>query len=99
MSAEQIIEYLAKTKYIENFIRKISKGESQFNLDDLAQDIIEILLNKPEDLICNLWNNEELDYYLYRIICNQIYSKTSPYHRTYRDIIYLEENQQLLDNE
>lgn len=91
MSAEQIIEYLAKTKYIENFIRKISKGESQFNLDDLAQELYLDLLNKPPDKIEELWKNEELDYFIYRMIANNLYSKTSPYHKLYRNIIYLEE--------
>lgn len=91
MNKAEIVEYLAKTKYIENFINKIGKGESQFNIDDLCQDIYCDLLNKPEEKIVELWNNEELDYFCYRIICNQIFSKTSPYFKQYKNIIYVDD--------
>lgn len=63
---------------------KAARNETDFNLRDLAQDIYLSLLQKPAELIESLHQGGELDFYITGMIANNVLSKTSPYHLTYR---------------
>lgn len=80
----KIIEDLAKNKVVEKIVYKINRNEEQANLQDLIQDIYFQLLTKNTDKIIELYNNGQLNFYITRIITNNICSVTSPYHRIYR---------------
>ncbi len=81
-----LIETIAKERTVENLIRRlrVSQGESKYNLDDLAQDIYISLMEKPEDVLEGLYERRELEYYILRMIVNNICSKTSPYYTAYK---------------
>ena len=85
MSSEEIIGQLAKDKKIEELIKNISKTSdiSQKHLDDLAQDTYVTLLEKPPELIVDLYDKEQLIYYIARILVNNIHSNLSPYYYRY----------------
>lgn len=81
MTKSEIVERLAREKTIEKMIRK----KENLNVDDLCQDVIYILLDKPENFIRQLYDDGALSYYILAILNNQIFSGTSPYYHTYKE--------------
>lgn len=81
-----IVDTLAREKTIENLIRKmkVSQGELNENLKDLAQDLYISLLTKDEKKIQGLYERGELNYFITQMISNNIHSKNSPYYMTYK---------------
>lgn len=84
MNKYDIIQELARNKVVEQIIKQINRTEHHNDLQDLGQYIYLQLLEKDEDLISGLYERKELNFYLANMIYNQLRSKTSPYHRTYR---------------
>lgn len=83
MSTNDIVEQLARERRVEQMICHICKADGP-NLDDLAQMIYEALLLYDEKKITALWEAGQMNFFLVRIIKNQYFSSTSPYHTTYR---------------
>ena len=85
MSKYEIIADAAHTHTVEKIVYRLLTGsKNRFDApEDLIQDVYVCLLDKPEDLIVNLYNNGELGYYILRIVRNQMYSDHSPYFYTY----------------
>lgn len=77
-----IIEQLAKDKLVEDIINNL--GLSGPNAKDLSQYIYLSLLEKPSALITDLYDKDELKFYICKMALNNINSKTSPYYFTYR---------------
>lgn len=90
MNKYEIVEKLAKEKKVEKFIQNTAKTSCP-ELDDLAQDIYAILLDMEEDKITQLYDNQQLDYWIARIILNQYYSNTSPFFTKYKKFQHLSE--------
>lgn len=86
LTKSDIVRLIAESGIVENLIAsmKASRNEDRDNLKDLSQDIYMDLLEKPEELLVQLWNSGEYKFYLTRMITNNIFSKTSPYDRKYR---------------
>lgn len=53
-------------------------------MNDLEQDIYVELLEKDDDVIETLYNKNQLNYYLTRMVINNINSKTSRYFYKYK---------------
>lgn len=81
MTKRDIIDDLAKKKVVERLIKSYCLSSPYFN--DLAQDIYVELLNKKDELIIGLWNSNEYEYYIRKIIKNNINSTTSPFWKNY----------------
>ncbi len=85
MTKYEIIDKLARQNEIEKIVYKMV-GTSKNPLDapkDLIQDIYIILLEKDPQVIEDLYNNNELGFYILRICRNQIFSCNSPYYYNY----------------
>lgn len=80
----ELIEHLATSRVVERLIEDSIKGEQPHNLQDLAQDIYLDLFNKGEDKLLSMYNKGELNYFLYRMIANNVYSVNSPYFKKYK---------------
>lgn len=78
-----IIEKIAKDKIIEQIIRNVTKNHSE-DYNDLAQDLYSVLLEKDCDLIEEIYEKGQLNYYITRLVINNINSKTSRFYYTYR---------------
>ena len=52
--------------------------------EDLAQEIYLIVLTKPPELLQQLYDDKQLNFYLARIISNQYFSKTSQFYKNYK---------------
>ena len=54
------------------------------DLKDLCQMVYLILLEYDEDKIIDLWENDQMNFFLARIIINQYRSSNSPFHTIFR---------------
>ena len=77
-----IIEEIARNKLIEELIKNM--GIKANDKDDLLQEIYLVLLEYEEDKIIKLYNNNQLKFFIVRIIQNQYFSKNSPFYTKYK---------------
>lgn len=80
MTKFEIVEELAQNKTIEDIIGNIAQNPQDDTLKDLAQMLYEDLLMKDEDKIVQLYESEQLQYFITRMVLNSINSKTSRYY-------------------
>lgn len=86
MTPNDIITKMATDKYVENLIESVSgkKIKNDDTLNDLSQMIYEQLLTKDIDKVQNLWENNEMNFYVTKIITNSLYSTTSRYYYLFK---------------
>ena len=78
----QIVEDIVKQHLLENIIKKVTNNSPDEDLYDLRQDIYVSLLQDKKLQIA--YRNNQLGFYLARIVMNNIASSTSPYYRIYK---------------
>jgi hypothetical protein len=81
MTKISVIDILARKRVIERLVKQY--GFSSPYCKDLCQDLYIELLNKEEDLIVGLYEREEIEYYIRKMISNNINSSTSPFYKKY----------------
>ncbi len=82
MTKNEVIAALYTGK---NFCDCISKMEPDYLREDLKAEVISIVCEWPEEKILKLHEDKALEFYVVRVILNQIQSKTSPFFRKYRN--------------
>lgn len=82
------VEDLAKRGYLEDLIKKQTKGIPDTKLKDLAQDMYLDLLRKPEDKVRQLVRDRLVENFCNRMIKLQLRSCTSGYYKSYRDFSF-----------
>ena len=80
----RIIDTLAKEKRVEAMVENIAHHALTDDLKDLCQMVYLILLEYDEDKIIDLWENDQMNFFLARIIINQYRSSNSPFHTIFR---------------
>lgn len=80
----EIIEILAKERRVERLVANISHSELTADLKDLCQMVYLILLEYDDNKILDLWNNNQINFFLARIVLNQYRSSNSPFHMIFR---------------
>ena len=85
MTKYEVVDIIAKEHLVERIVNKLlSSSKNPFDCpEDLIQDLYLILLQKDDDLIVNLYNKDEIGFYLLKIARNQLLSKNSSYYYTY----------------
>lgn len=86
MNKNEIITQLAEEEEVEKIVFKLissSKNQCQEAPYDLIQDIYEVLLNKPDEIIEDLYRKNELGFFILKIAKNQIFSVNSKYYYLY----------------
>ena len=85
MTKYEVIDIIAREHLVERIVNKLlSSSKNPFDCpEDLIQDIYLLLLQKDDDLIVNLYNKDEIGFYLLKIARNQLLSKNSPYYQKY----------------
>ena len=81
---ETIIETLAKDKRVEALVENIAHHSLTADLKDLCQMVYLILLEYDESKLQDLWENEQINFFIARIILNQYRSSNSPFHAIFR---------------
>lgn len=79
MTKREILEVMARGQMVERLIEGVSHQALDFDLYDLSQMIYEALLTQPEERIINLYNSNEMEFFILGIIKKQLFSSTSPY--------------------
>lgn len=80
MGKYEIVAELAQNKTIEEIIGNIAQNPQDDTLKDLSQMLYEDLLMKDEEKIVQLYESEQLQYFITRMVLNSINSKTSRYY-------------------
>lgn len=77
---------LARDRFVETAIagNAGSIGERHEDLQDLAQDLYAYLLDRPDSLFEAMEDMADLEYYVVRMISNNLNSKTSQYYYRYK---------------
>ena len=79
-----IIETLAKEKRVEALVENIAHHSLTADLKDLCQMVYLVLLEYDETKLLDLWENDQINFFLARIIINQYRSSNSPFHTIFR---------------
>lgn len=83
-SKTEIIEALARERKVETMIENIAHQTLSADLKDLSQMVYLILLEYDETKLQDLWENDQMNFFLARIIVNQYRSSNSPFHTIFR---------------
>lgn len=83
-SKAHIIETLAQEKRVEALVENIAHHSLTADLKDLCQMVYMILLEYDEGKLQDLWENDQMNFFLARIILNQYRSSNSPFHTIFR---------------
>ena len=83
-SKQTIIETLANEKRVEALVENIAHHTLTADLKDLCQMVYMILLEYDETKLLDLWENDQINFFLARIIINQYRSSNSPFHTIFR---------------
>ena len=84
MTHSDIVAQLAKERVIETIISNIGTDTKDDTYQDLAQDLYECLLRKDPDTLVQMYLNNEIRYYLVRMVVLNVCSKNSPYYYDYK---------------
>lgn len=83
MTKQQIISQLAEGKVVEEIIKNATKC-NDLDFSDLAQDLYLSLLLKDEKKIQEMFENDQLNFYIAKMVRNNWYSTTSPFYTMYK---------------
>ena len=85
MTKIDVVDIIAREHLVDRIVNKLlSSSKNPFDCpEDLIQEIYLLLLQKDDDLIVNLYNKDEIGFYLLKIARNQLLSKNSPYYTKY----------------
>lgn len=86
MNKAEIIETIAQERMVETMVQNIAHQalNADADLSDLCQMVYLILLEYDEDKLQDLWEHNQIRFFLARIIVNQYRSSNSPFHSTFR---------------
>ena len=80
----EIVEAIAKDRMVETMVTNIAHKPMSADLQDLSQMVYLILLEYDEQKIQDLWINNQMHFFIARIIINQYNSVNSPLHTIFR---------------
>lgn len=80
---QNIINKIAKDRMVETIISNVTKNNGLEDYKDLANDIYLELLEKDEEVIDNLYEKGNLNFFITRMVLNNVDSKTSRFYYRY----------------
>lgn len=83
ITKNNILDELYRSEFMESFLSKITSDH--YLKEDLRQELFLILCKMNDKKIIDLYENNELKYYVIRIAKNNYHSSTSPFHKKYRN--------------
>ena len=85
MTKNEVVEKLAKERMVEQICSNIAKSaDCDDTLKDLSQEIYLDLLSKDEEKIVNLYETNQIRFFVVRMVTNNLFSKNSPYYQTFK---------------
>ena len=92
MDKQQLYEAIITSKIVEKMVHKVERNSSY--VDDVINDIYIVLLEMNPDTLIELYNKNEINYYISRIVTNQL-SRNGQLNKKYKQW----ENKRLSINE
>ena len=83
MTKNEVIGKLAKERIVEQIVSNIAKTNSDI-LNDLSQNIYIDLLMKDDEKIVNLYETNQLRFFIVKMAKNNLFSKNSPFYKTFK---------------
>ena len=85
MTKYDVLDIIAREHLVDRIVTKLlSSSKNPFDCpEDLIQDVYLLLIEKDDKFIVDLYEREELAYYLLRVVRNQLLSKNSSYYYKY----------------
>ena len=83
MTKNEVVETIAKEKMVEQICSNIAKSSDDL-LNDLVQEIYLDLLTKDEEKIVNLYETNQIRFFVVRMVTNNLFSKNSPFYQTFK---------------
>ena len=80
----EIIDQLAREQRVETMLANIAKKPVSGTLEDLCQMVYLILLEYDDAKIVDLWENNQINFFIARILMNQYRSTNSPFYKLFR---------------
>ena len=96
MTTREVVEYIARSKLIQECILIVTGGVWRSEYDDLSQDVLIELLDQEK--IVDLYKKGELKYYVVRVVRNNLQSATSRFYYRYRRFSLLNQGDKALSN-
>ena len=81
---QNIINKIAQDRMVETIVANVAKDTTDEDLTDLCQDIYLALMEKDEETIEDLYTKKQLNYYVTRMVINNIDSSTSRFYYIYK---------------
>ena len=81
MNKQQLYEAIISSKIVEKMVHKVERNVSYVN--DVINDIYIVLLEMDPDTLIELYNKNEINYYISRIVTNQL-SKNGQLNKKYK---------------
>ena len=96
MTREEVVERIARERWIEECIKTVSGGVWRSEYSDLVQDVLIELLNQEK--IVGLYQRGQLKYFIMRIVRNNLQSCTSRFFYRYRRFSLLNSGDKALES-
>ena len=97
MTVREVVERVAKEGWVEECIRTVSGGVWRSEYDDLVQDLLVEFLNQGKKIV-DLYEKDQLRYYVVRVVRNNLQSCTSRFFYRYRRFSLLNQGDKALSN-
>lgn len=81
MGKYEIVDALAEERRVETMVCKIAHQALSADLKDLSQMVYMILLDYDEEKLVDLYEHDQINFFLARIILNQYRSNNSTYYK------------------
>ena len=96
MTKEKVVEEIARSKLIQECILIVTGGVWRSEYDDLVQDLLVEFLDQPK--IVDLYEKDQLRYYVVRVVRNNLQSCTSRFFYRYRRFSLLNQGDKALSS-
>lgn len=97
MTKEEVVEYIARSKLIQECIKVVTGGVWRAEYDDLVQDLLVEFLNQGKKIV-DLYEKNQLRYYVVRVVRNNLQSATSRFYYRYRRFSLRNSGPEILEN-
>ena len=97
MTKEEVVEYIARSKLIQECIKVVTGGVWRSEYDDLVQDLLVEFLDQGKKIV-DLYEKGQLRYYVVRVVRNNLQSCTSRFFYRYRRFSLLNSGDKALSN-
>lgn len=81
MDKQQLYDAIITSKIVEKMVHKVERNSSY--VDDVINDIYIVILEMDPDTLIELYNKNEINYYISRIVTNQV-SKNGQLNKKYK---------------